>query len=160
MNMNTKPFPWKCSRCRERSVVSSIVDYSATIEHDGRPYEIHVPALHAPRCEKCGKLVLTDSANKQITETLRVEANLLPPSVIRHNREMLGFTQKQLAANLGIAEATLSRWETGAQIQQRSLDRLLRLFFAFSNVREALANDNLYVKLGSNGVALTPAAFK
>ena len=34
---------------------------------------------------------------------------------------------------------TLSRWETGAQIQQRGFDLLLRLYFALPAVREYLA---------------------
>ena len=39
------------------------------------------------------------------------------------------------AQALQIAEATLSRWETGAQIQQRSMDRLLRAFFDLEPLR-------------------------
>jgi hypothetical protein len=39
---------------------------------------------------------------------------------------------------LQIADATLSRWETGAQIQQRSMDRLLRGFFFVPEFRRFL----------------------
>jgi DNA-binding transcriptional regulator YiaG len=49
-------------------------------------------------------------------------------------------TQKELAVQLAVAEATLSRWETGGQIQQRAMDKLLRLFFGLPAVRVALAN--------------------
>jgi DNA-binding transcriptional regulator YiaG len=31
---------------------------------------------------------------------------------------------------LGVGEATVSRWETGAQIQQRAMDRFLRVCLA------------------------------
>jgi putative zinc finger/helix-turn-helix YgiT family protein len=151
--MMTKPFPWKCSRCRERAVAPATVAYTATLEHDGRPYDVRVSDLRVPRCDKCGKLVMTDEANLRITEALRAEAKLLAPAAIRHQREALGLTQKQLAARLGVAEATLSRWETGGQIQQRAMDRLLRLFFAFANVRAALADDRTYTELGLNGAA-------
>jgi len=48
------------------------------------------------------------------------------------------MTQKEAAERLGIAEATLSRWLTDTQIQSRALDNLLRVFFAFPVVREAL----------------------
>jgi putative zinc finger/helix-turn-helix YgiT family protein len=149
--MLTKPFPWKCSRCRERAVAPATVAYAATLEHDGRPYDVRVPDLRVPRCEKCGKLVMTDDANRRITEALRAEAKLLSPAAIRQHREALGLTQKQLAARLGLAEATLSRWETGGQIQQRAMDRLLRLFFAFANVRSALADESAYLALGQSG---------
>jgi hypothetical protein len=46
-----------------------------------------------------------------------------------------------LADLLGVAVFTLSRWETGAQIQQRSLDRFLRAFFKLPELREALQRD-------------------
>ena len=35
-----------------------------------------------------------------------------------------------LAAQLGAAEESVSRWETGAQVQSRGFDRQIRLFFA------------------------------
>ena len=118
--MQTKPFPWKCAGCRERKVNLAVIDYAATLEHDGRSYEIRVSELEVPKCENCGKLVMIDSANKAVTEALRRAAGLLSPVQIRRNREHLGLTQKELAAGLGIADATLSRWETGAQLQQRA----------------------------------------
>jgi putative zinc finger/helix-turn-helix YgiT family protein len=46
---------------------------------------------------------------------------------IRQGREKLALTQKQFANLLGVGEATVSRWETGAQIQQRAMDRFLRV---------------------------------
>ena len=48
------------------------------------------------------------------------------------------LTQKLLADHLGIAESTLSRWETGAQIQQRAFDKLLRLYFDVPEARRHL----------------------
>ena len=60
---------------------------------------------------------------------------------IRQGREQLGLTQKQFANLLGVGEATVSRWETGAQIQQRALDRFLRVCLASPAVVELLRND-------------------
>jgi transcriptional regulator with XRE-family HTH domain len=48
----------------------------------------------------------------------------------------LGLTQKELAERLQIAEATLCRWETGRQIQQRLSDLALRLYFDLPGVRQ------------------------
>jgi putative zinc finger/helix-turn-helix YgiT family protein len=66
---------------------------------------------------------------------------LLSPEEIRRSREKLGLTQKQFAALLGVGEATVSRWETGAQIQQRAMDRFLRLCFASPAAVELLRSD-------------------
>lgn len=139
----TAPFPWKCGQCRQRTVHPATVPYTVEAEHDGRSYTLAMPDLKTPRCQNCGELVLDSAANRQISEALRQQLGLLSPEQIRTNREALGLTQRHLAGRLGIAEATLSRWETGGQIQQRALDRLLRLYFAFDAVRAALAEDQV-----------------
>lgn len=139
MDITTKPFPWKCSRCKERTVRPAVVPYSVDVGHDGRSYQVVVPDLEVPKCMRCGKLVFDDAANLRVTREFRVQLGLLEPAEIRGRREELGLTQRELANLLGIAEATLSRWETGIQIQQRAFDRFLRVFFALPEVRRKLA---------------------
>ncbi len=46
--------------------------------------------------------------------------------------------QQELAARIGVAEATISRWETGTLIPSRAMDNLLRLSFALPAARAAL----------------------
>jgi len=134
-----RPFPWKCGRCRKREVFPAEGEYTTEVVHDGRTYTVTLPALRTPRCRACGEVVLDTEANRQISQAFRRQANLLTPEEIRQSRKALSLTQEQLAALLGVAEASLSRWETGAQIQQRSLDKLLRLFFELPEVRSTLA---------------------
>jgi len=134
-----KPFPWKCGDCRERAVKPVALEtYETGLEHDGRKYRVSLVNFQVMQCEKCGSMVFDDAANRKLSDALRAEVGLLQPSEIRVQREALKLTQKSLAAYLQIAEATLSRWETGAQIQQRAMDQLLRIFFEFSDVRQFL----------------------
>jgi putative zinc finger/helix-turn-helix YgiT family protein len=102
---------------------------------------VTVPGLRTPRCQnpECRTILLDRDANRRITQAFRRAANLLEPEEIRRRREQLGLTQTALAELLEVGPATVSRWETGAQIQQRSLDKLLRLFFGIPEVRQALA---------------------
>jgi putative zinc finger/helix-turn-helix YgiT family protein len=115
------------------------VPFATTIEHDGRSYEIHIPALTVPKCGHCGRISLDDEGDGQVSEAFRTQAGLLTPEAIRRGRERLRLTQKEFAAMLGVGEASVSRWETGAQIQQRALDRFVRVFFHFPSVRGVLA---------------------
>ena len=139
-----KPFPWKCGHCRERAVYPVTLDtYTTELDHDGRKYPISVINFPVARCEKCGSIILDDAANRRLSDALRSAAGLLQPAEIRAGREALGLTQKELANYLQIAEATLSRWETGAQIQQRSLDKLLRGFFGIEALRRFLGMPDL-----------------
>jgi putative zinc finger/helix-turn-helix YgiT family protein len=114
------------------------VPYSVQIDHDGRKYQVSIPNLVVPRCGQCGTIALDEEANRAISAAFRKEANLLTPEQIREHRLALGLTQQALADALGVAVSTLSRWETGAQIQQRSFDRFLRAFFGFPEVRRVL----------------------
>jgi putative zinc finger/helix-turn-helix YgiT family protein len=138
-----KPFPWKCSECKQKAVREAIVDYTTQMQHDGREYTVHVDGLKTPQCENCGLVHPDSDAMRAITLAFLRQANLLTPAQIREHRRKSKLTQVELAAALGVAEATLSRWETGAQIQQRSLDNLLRLFFGIARVRKILTTQQI-----------------
>jgi putative zinc finger/helix-turn-helix YgiT family protein len=139
--MAEREFSKKCSKCRERAVVLAAVPYTTQVDHDGRKYTVTIPDLVVPRCAKCGTISLDDEANRQISAAFRRQAGLLSPEQIRTHRVALGLTQQALAELLGVAVFTLSRWETGAQIQQRSLDRFLRAFFKLPELRQALQSE-------------------
>jgi len=115
--------------------------YATTIEHDGRAYRVEIPALTVPQCANCRAISIDDEADQQISAAFRREARLLTPEEIRQGREKLGLTQKQFANLLGVGEATVSRWETGAQIQQRAMDRFVRVCLGSPAAMELLRND-------------------
>jgi len=141
--MPERLFSKKCGKCRQTATALATVPYTVQIDHDGRKYTVTIPDLVVPRCGKCGTLALDEEANRQISAAFRKEAGLLTPEEIRRHRTNLGLTQPSLADLLGVAVSTLSRWETGAQIQQRSLDRFLRAFFTLPELRRALADNQL-----------------
>lgn len=114
------------------------VPYDIQIDHDGRKYQVHIPALTVPRCAACNLIVIDSEADTSIENAFRKEAKLLAEEQIRESRKNLRMTQDELAAYLGIAAATLSRWETGAQRQQRFHDGVLRAFFEMKSLREFL----------------------
>jgi len=133
-----RPFPWKCGRCRQREVYPIEEEYTTEIVHDGRSYTVTLPSLRRFRCRNCGEVDLDEAADEQILRAFRRQVGLLTPEEIRQNRKKLGLTQEELAERLSVAEATLSRWENGWQIQQRSLDKLMRLFFELPEARQFL----------------------
>ncbi len=134
----TRPYPWKCRNCRERRVVPVTADYSADMEHDGRVYPVTVKDLEILQCENCNARTLPDAAYARLTDELRRAAGLFTPSQIAAKRAGLGLSQKEFARLLGVAEATVSRWETGGQIQQRVMNDFMRAFFDLPPLREYL----------------------
>jgi putative zinc finger/helix-turn-helix YgiT family protein len=108
------------------------------MEHDGTAYEITVPTLEVLDCQACQNRKLPDESFEKVLQALYEKAGLLTPSEIRNKRESLGLTQKQLATFMTVPDSTVSRWETGGQIQQRAMDKLLRVFFDLPEVRAYL----------------------
>jgi putative zinc finger/helix-turn-helix YgiT family protein len=139
--MATGTYPKRCGKCGQKAIRLAKVSYATTIEHDGRAYRVEVPTLTVPQCGNCQAISIDNEADQQISAAFRREAGLLPPEEIRQGREKLGLTQKQFANLLGVGEATVSRWETGAQIQQRAMDRFLRVCLASPAAVELLRND-------------------
>lgn len=139
--MTPRAYPKRCGKCGQKAMRLATVPYATTVEHDGRAYRIEIPALTVPQCGHCQAISIDDEADQQISAAFRREARLLTPEEIRHGREQLGLTQKQFANLLGVGEATVSRWETGAQIQQRALDRFLRVCLATPAAVELLRTD-------------------
>lgn len=128
--MTQRLYSSKCSTCRQRTMALAERPYSVTVKHDGREYDVEIPALTVPTCLNCKAFVLDDKANEDIDVAFRRHAALLTPEEIRAGREKLGLTQLIFARWLGIAESTLSRWENGGQIQQYCHDGKLRAWFS------------------------------
>ena len=134
-------FPRKCPNCRERCLELVTESYEAELEHDGRTYQIAIPALTLLACSACGNRIVPDEADERVSEEIRRVAGLLSPSEIRSQRANLNLTKEQLARDLDIAEETLTRWENGAQIQQRGFDKLLRAYFALPILRNYFSHE-------------------
>ena len=148
-----RPFPWRCRRCGKNKVVLTTMSYDAEVRHDGRLHRFTVPNLRIPVCEACGEKVFTEKVDDQINAALRAHLQLLTPEEMRTALERLNMTQKEAAERLGIAEATLSRWLNETQIQSRAMDNLLRVFFAFPQVRTALNGEAQDPQLGAADVS-------
>lgn len=133
-----RPFPWRCADCREKQVFPRATDFSISVKHDGRLYDVHIPDLEIPTCQKCGGQVFSSREDDRITEALREQINLLKPEEIRRRRKELELSQQEMAEQIGVAKETISRWESGAVIQSRAMDNLLRLYFKSDEARRLL----------------------
>jgi transcriptional regulator with XRE-family HTH domain len=153
-----KPFPWKCGHCRDRAVnPTTLAVYETEMEHDGRRYPVKVTNFEVFQCGNCQTVILDDAANRVLSAALREAAELMSPEEIRAKRLGLNLTQKDLANYLRISESTISRWESGAQIQQRGFDVLLSGFFAVEDFRRHLGvPEPFYVDFGLSVLSHQP----
>jgi putative zinc finger/helix-turn-helix YgiT family protein len=135
----SRPFPWLCIECRAKEVFPTATDYTTTVTHDGRSYTIRVPELVLPTCRNCGDQLFTADADDRVVAALRAQIGLLTPDEIQQRRAALNVTQEEVAEQIGVAKEALLGWETGALIQSRVIDNLMRLFFESEEARGLLA---------------------
>jgi putative zinc finger/helix-turn-helix YgiT family protein len=133
-----RPYPWICFECNAQEVYPQATDYTTTRKHDGREYTIRIPDLAIPTCRKCGAQTFSVGDDDRIFAALREQVGLLTLKEIHARRGQLEMTQQELAEQLGVAKETISRWETGAMIQSRAMDNLMRLYFESEDVRRLL----------------------
>ncbi len=98
-----------------------------TVFNDGEEEQtLKVPDMSWLECEKCGEVILDDSAMDCIDQAKYKALGLLTPADIMAIRVRLQKTQEQMAALLGIGKKTYCRWENGTFFQIRVNDRYLR----------------------------------
>ncbi|HEX3315600.1 MAG TPA: type II TA system antitoxin MqsA family protein [Gemmataceae bacterium] len=136
--MEQRIFSKRCGNCGQRTMEISTVDYTTRYDLDGCKYDVHVADLSVPKCTNCGTLSFDRDANLRLDAEFRKQLGLLSPEEIRTNREELGLSQQQLADLIGTSIHSLARWEAREQIQQRTLDKMLRLVFFTPDARAAL----------------------
>ena len=131
-----------------RTVVPTVMDHTAKVKHDGVIHELHLPNVEVPRCQTCGATYPTEALDDQVSDALRAQLRLLSPKEIQKGIKHVGLKQHVIADRLGVAPETLSRWATGASIQSRAMDNLLRLYFGLPEAREMLRGENQDPHLG------------
>lgn len=93
--------------------------------------EVAVPAASHLACPKCGEVVLRFLDAKRLhedaCEIYRRRHGLLSADEMRAIREHFGLTQADLARLLRLGANTVSRWESGRNVQTAAMDILLRL---------------------------------
>ena len=93
--------------------------------------DITVPSARHLRCPKCSEVVLRfEDARRLSADAIAIYRKkhcLLSAEEIRALRERFGLKQADLAGLLRLGANTISRWESGRNVQTGSLDILLRL---------------------------------
>lgn len=93
--------------------------------------EVAVPSAAHLACATCGEVVLRYRDARRLDEDAaaiyRRKHGLLSAEEIRALRERFELTQADLARLLRLGANTVSRWESGRNVQTGAMDILLRL---------------------------------
>jgi putative zinc finger/helix-turn-helix YgiT family protein len=108
-----------------------MVDKRGTLRLPVNGEDIAVPFAVHLSCPKCGEVMLRFQDSKRLSEDAitiyRKKHGLLSADEIRALREHFDLTQAELARLLHLGANTVSRWESGRNVQTAAMDILLRL---------------------------------
>jgi putative zinc finger/helix-turn-helix YgiT family protein len=115
-----------CPRCG-----TTMTERRAALKAPVNGEEVSVPSTLHLRCPKCDEIVLRFSDARRLQEdaiaVYRRKHGLLSADEIRALRERFGLTQGKLARLLHLGANTISRWESGRNVQTEAMEMLLRL---------------------------------
>src|SRR5262249_41567760 len=104
--MTIRRYSPRCANCHQKAMAIAMVPYQIRIDHDGRKYDVRIPALSVPQCTECKAISIDQAASEQIDNEFHKVANLLTADEILRLRREINLTQKELAKLMGISDAT------------------------------------------------------
>lgn len=128
--MNTKQYTRRrrCPSCGAGTLNAKLVTDRFEHEEDGLARTVVVKKVPVDTCPRCGEVFRGPEASRLHHEAICKTFGFLTPREIFDLREKtLGVTQEEFARLTGIGLATISRWERGRLVQNRAMDRYLRL---------------------------------
>jgi len=115
-----------CPRCG-----TTAVERRSALKASVNGEDVSVPSALHLRCPKCDEVVLRFSDARRLQEdaisVYRKKHGLLSADEIRALRDRFGLTQGDLARLLHLGANTISRWESGRNVQTEAMEMLLRL---------------------------------
>ena len=110
---------------------TEMADRRGTLRLPVNGEEIAVPSAAQLHCPTCGEGVLRFQDSKRLGEDAiaihRRKHGLLSADEIRAIRDQFNLTQADLARLLRSGANTVSRWESGRNVQRAAMDILLRM---------------------------------
>lgn len=120
----------KCLNC---AAVMSTARENYKYEESGLSC-ITLVGMEVTRCKKCGESEVAIPAitelHQAIARVIVLKPERLVPEEIRFFRKHLGLSQADIAAQLGVAIETVSRWENGKERMSVPAEKLLRFLVA------------------------------
>ncbi len=123
----------KCPLCEKGVIRDTVQDYSTTVKEGGHYKQIVFKNLAVEFCSNCKEVFLPKESLEIVNSERHKLRGLLSPAQLKKLRQDLGLTQTKISELLGIGKKSYLRWEKGASLQSKSMDKYLRLLGAHSS---------------------------
>lgn len=123
----TPSIPDFCPACDATDKPFKLVQRPTEQDFRGETFRVTSPAL---QCRHCGFGMLgpgqLDALRAATHDAYRREHGFLTSGEILARRKAMGLSQKRFAEYLGVGSASIERWESGALVQDKASDLLIR----------------------------------
>ncbi|MFH1189060.1 MAG: type II TA system antitoxin MqsA family protein [Candidatus Omnitrophota bacterium] len=119
-----------CPICKNGILEDKILDYRTTVKEGNSYGPMVISKLAVECCPNCQEVFLPKNSLEKVYSEKHKMRGILLPEELRRIRQDLGLTQSQMSGLLGIGKKSYLRWEKGASLQSRSMDRYIRLLAA------------------------------
>ncbi len=118
----------RCPACGQGWLETTIVRDRFVHEEDGIRRPVLVEDVPIDTCTECAESFRGPEASRLHHEAVcRTFGFLTPREIFDLREKILRLTQEEFAHLTGIGLATISRWERGRLVQNRAMDRYLRV---------------------------------
>ena len=128
----------KCYQCGGAFTRRIAPPHHRKLRYEGTAYDVLVTDMPEWHCAACDLSVTDEEGDEPLQAALRKHIGLLTPQQIKAGIKELGITQEKFAERIRCAPESISRWLNGAVLQSRVYDCLMRIYFEFPQVRNAL----------------------
>lgn len=130
-----------CGECGSSNVEESWQDYTFPYGIGDKSVELSCK-VPVKSCKDCGFIFIDGDAEDYCHAEVCRHLGVLPPLQIRSLRDLYEMTQAEFSAITKLGEATLSRWERGAVVQNQAYDNYLYLLGFSENMEKLFDRDN------------------
>jgi putative zinc finger/helix-turn-helix YgiT family protein len=128
----------RCPECGKGALRRHLIDERFAFDLGDEPITVTAHNVPVERCDHCEFAMSGPEAAKIRHDAVCRAAGFFTPEAIKALRQRLGLSQGQFARLAGVGVATISRWERGRVLQNRSNDHLLYLIAESDEARRLL----------------------
>ncbi len=126
MQEQFQPTGTPCPECGQGQLLSFTRTEEFDFDLGDETVKVRAENVPVKKCDKCGEVMTGPAAADVQHEAICRAAGLLAPSEIKALREKFGWSQQYLADLTDFGIATVSRWERGRLLQNRSNNKVLQ----------------------------------
>jgi len=120
------PTGTKCPECGQGQLFSFTRTEEFDFDLGDETVKVRAENVPVKKCDNCGEVMTGPAAAKVQHEAICRAVGLLTPSEIKAIRDRFGWSQHYLADLTDFGVATISRWERGRLLQNRSNNKVLQ----------------------------------